>query len=67
MKKILVLHTGGTIAMSADQDGAVAPTGQNPMAGFAVDFYYVFAVFSVFGYNYLEKSLFSNRKQENEE
>lgn len=34
MKKILVLHTGGTIAMSADQDGAVAPTGQNPMAGF---------------------------------
>jgi|UPI0001C353E9 hypothetical protein len=37
------------------------------MAGFAVDFYYVFAVFSVFGYNYLEKSLFSNRKQENEE
>ncbi|SPC36979.1 asparaginase [Latilactobacillus fuchuensis] len=34
MKKILVLHTGGTIAMSADQDGAVAPTSQNPMAGF---------------------------------
>ncbi|SMH69265.1 L-Asparaginase [Latilactobacillus curvatus] len=34
MKKILVLHTGGTIAMSADEDGAVAPTDQNPMAGF---------------------------------
>ncbi|WIE01082.1 asparaginase [Latilactobacillus curvatus] len=34
MKKILVLHTGGTIAMSADEDGAVAPTDQNPVAGF---------------------------------
>ncbi|KRM24536.1 asparaginase [Latilactobacillus graminis] len=34
MKKILVLHTGGTIAMSADEDGAVAPTDKNPMTGF---------------------------------
>ena len=25
MKKILILHTGGTIAMSEDKNGAVAP------------------------------------------
>lgn len=31
MKKILVLHTGGTISMSADNDGNVTPNDENPM------------------------------------
>jgi len=31
MKKILVLHTGGTISMQADQDGAVESSPINPM------------------------------------
>ncbi|MFC6294997.1 asparaginase [Lactiplantibacillus daoliensis] len=31
MKKILVLHTGGTIAMSADAAGNMAPGAQNPL------------------------------------
>ncbi|MFT4413122.1 asparaginase [Fredinandcohnia humi] len=32
MKKILIIHTGGTIAMSEDKDtGAVHPNGQNPL------------------------------------
>lgn len=37
MKKILVLHTGGTIAMTADPDGQVAPTALNPMSQLAID------------------------------
>lgn len=32
MKKIFVLHTGGTISMQADTDGQVAPSPENPMA-----------------------------------
>lgn len=31
MKKILVLHTGGTISMQADADGRVSSSQQNPM------------------------------------
>ncbi|MFD1466428.1 asparaginase [Lapidilactobacillus mulanensis] len=31
MKKILVLHTGGTIAMSADQTGNILPNEHNPL------------------------------------
>lgn len=31
MKKILVLHTGGTISMHADEDGNVRPENDNPM------------------------------------
>ena len=34
MKKILVLHTGGTIAMSEDETGAVAPGAENPLNQF---------------------------------
>lgn len=34
MKKILVLHTGGTIAMSKNDQGAVTPTDQNPLMAF---------------------------------
>ena len=30
-KKILVLHTGGTISMSADNDGKVSQNADNPM------------------------------------
>lgn len=36
MKKILVLHTGGTISMNEDASGNVAPNELNPMNG--VDF-----------------------------
>lgn len=32
MKKILVIHTGGTIAMTADTHGHVAPTSNNPLS-----------------------------------
>ncbi|HFD8006871.1 TPA: asparaginase domain-containing protein, partial [Streptococcus pyogenes] len=31
MKKILVLHTGGTISMQADNSGRVVPNQDNPM------------------------------------
>lgn len=31
MKKILVLHTGGTISMSEDAEGHVAPNQENPL------------------------------------
>ncbi len=31
LKKILVLHTGGTIAMSENRNGGVAPTPHNPL------------------------------------
>ena len=31
MKKILVLHTGGTISMAEDASGRVAPNAVNPM------------------------------------
>ncbi len=34
MKKILILHTGGTIAMSEDKNGAVAPGKENPLNQF---------------------------------
>ncbi|WP_071395615.1 asparaginase [Bacillus tuaregi] len=30
-KKILIIHTGGTISMSEDETGTVKPTGQNPI------------------------------------
>lgn len=30
-KKILVLHTGGTISMQADASGAVVTSSDNPM------------------------------------
>lgn len=30
-KKILVLHTGGTISMQADESGAVRTSSDNPM------------------------------------
>lgn len=38
MKKILVLHTGGTIAMSEDEHGAVAPEAENPLNKFSEAF-----------------------------
>ena len=38
MKKILVLHTGGTIAMSEDEHGAVAPGAENPLNKFSEAF-----------------------------
>lgn len=31
MKKILVLHTGGTISMAEDENGHVTPNAQNPL------------------------------------
>lgn len=31
MKRILVLHTGGTISMHADKAGRVVPDSDNPM------------------------------------
>ena len=31
MKKILVLHTGGTISMQADEQGQVTSSQKNPM------------------------------------
>lgn len=31
MKEILVLHTGGTISMQADDSGKVTPNQLNPM------------------------------------
>ncbi len=39
MRKILVLHTGGTISMTADENGAVAPSSTNPLlaAGMQLD------------------------------
>ncbi|MGT2751062.1 asparaginase [Streptococcus orisasini] len=39
MKKILVLHTGGTISMHADENGKVVPDKDNPMnhVGFELD------------------------------
>ncbi|MET3634740.1 L-asparaginase [Streptococcus porcorum] len=37
MKKILVLHTGGTISMHADQEGNVVPDTVNPMTQVGLD------------------------------
>lgn len=37
MKKILVLHTGGTISMQADAQGQVLPSATNPMTQLALD------------------------------
>ncbi|WP_341931347.1 asparaginase [Streptococcus pluranimalium] len=37
MKKILVLHTGGTISMQADRDGQVHASSSNPMNQVGVD------------------------------
>ncbi|MDC7953275.1 asparaginase [Liquorilactobacillus mali] len=34
MKTILILHTGGTIAMSQNEDGGVAPSSANPLDTF---------------------------------
>lgn len=34
MKKILILHTGGTIAMSEDESGTVSPNEENPLNRF---------------------------------
>ena len=31
MKKILILHTGGTISMAEDENGHVSPNATNPM------------------------------------
>lgn len=36
MRRILVLHTGGTISMTADQSGAVAPSAHNPLVAAGV-------------------------------
>ena len=30
-KKILIIHTGGTISMAEDDTGAVKPSGPNPI------------------------------------
>ena len=38
MKKILVLHTGGTIAMSADESGNVTPGDENPLDNYQSSF-----------------------------
>lgn len=38
LKNILILHTGGTIAMSEDQNGAVSPDSSNPLNQFANPF-----------------------------
>lgn len=38
MKKILVLHTGGTIAMSADEAGNVTPGAENPLDNYQSSF-----------------------------
>ncbi|WEV60943.1 asparaginase [Streptococcaceae bacterium ESL0729] len=38
MKKILVLHTGGTISMHEDENGNVRPDQTNPMNNIKVDF-----------------------------
>lgn len=37
MKKILVLHTGGTISMTADENGSVSPSSNNPMNHVGID------------------------------
>ena len=37
IKKILVLHTGGTISMSADDDGKVSQNADNPMNHVGLD------------------------------
>lgn len=37
MKKILVLHTGGTISMQADDSGHVNPSEDNPMNHVGLD------------------------------
>ncbi|MFZ7233946.1 asparaginase [Avibacterium avium] len=39
MKKLLVLHTGGTISMHADSQGKVAPNATNPMTKVGFDLY----------------------------
>ncbi|AUJ32614.1 MAG: asparaginase [Liquorilactobacillus nagelii] len=39
MKKILILHTGGTIAMSQNNDGAVVPNSNNPLDAFQNPFH----------------------------
>lgn len=38
MKKILALHTGGTIAMSADESGNVTPGDENPLDNYQSSF-----------------------------
>ena len=38
LKKILVLHTGGTIAMSADESGNVTPGDENPLDNYQSSF-----------------------------
>lgn len=38
MKHILVLHTGGTISMTENADGAVVPSVNNPLLGVATHF-----------------------------
>lgn len=37
MKKLLVLHTGGTISMNADSNGTVSPNESNPMTKVGFD------------------------------
>lgn len=41
MKKLLVLHTGGTISMHADSHGKVAPNASNPMTKVGFDLHNV--------------------------
>lgn len=36
-KKILILHTGGTISMSEDATGKIKPNAQNPLAELSLD------------------------------
>ena len=36
-KKILILHTGGTISMSEDENGKIKPNSQNPLADLSLN------------------------------
>ncbi len=38
MKKILILHTGGTISMAEDENGHVSPNAVNPMNAVSMQF-----------------------------
>lgn len=37
IKKILILHTGGTISMSEDADGNIKPNDQNPLTAIQLE------------------------------
>ena len=36
-KKILILHTGGTISMSEDENGKIKPNSQNPLTDLSLN------------------------------